>query len=31
MALGPLVFYPWSKTLWMAVDYGVLQRTGGRA
>jgi len=26
MVLGPIVFYPFSKTLWMAVDYGFLQR-----
>lgn len=26
MVLGPVVFYPFSKTLWMAVDYGFLQR-----
>jgi uncharacterized protein (DUF983 family) len=26
MVVGPLVFYPFSKTLWMAIDYGFLQR-----
>lgn len=26
MVLGPIAFYPFSKTLWMAVDYGFLQR-----
>ncbi len=26
MALGPVVFYPFSKTLWMAVDRAFLQR-----
>lgn len=26
MVLGPIVCYPWSKTLWMAIDYGVLAR-----
>jgi len=26
MIIGPIVFYPFSKTLWMAVDYGVLHR-----
>lgn len=26
MVLGPIVFYPFSKTLWMFVDYGFLQR-----
>ena len=31
MALGPVVFYPFSKTIWMAVDYGFLQKVNGRA
>ena len=26
MVFGPILFYPFSKTLWMAIDYGVLQR-----
>jgi hypothetical protein len=26
MVLGPLLFYPFSKTVWMAVDYGLLHR-----
>ncbi|MBM3658370.1 MAG: DUF983 domain-containing protein [Actinobacteria bacterium] len=26
MLIGPIVFYPFSKTLWMALDYGFLQR-----
>jgi uncharacterized protein (DUF983 family) len=26
MVLGPILFYPFSKTLWMAVDYGILHR-----
>jgi len=26
MAIGPVVFYPFSKTLWMAVDRAFLQR-----
>lgn len=26
MVLGPVAFYPLSKTLWMAVDHGFLQR-----
>jgi uncharacterized protein (DUF983 family) len=26
MVLGPVVGYPFSKTLWMALDYGVLHR-----
>lgn len=26
MVVGPILFYPFSKTLWMAVDYGFLQR-----
>jgi len=26
MVLGPILFYPFSKTLWMAIDYGFLQR-----
>jgi uncharacterized protein (DUF983 family) len=26
MIIGPIVFYPFSKTLWMAVDYGILHR-----
>ena len=26
MVIGPILFYPFSKTLWMAVDYGVLHR-----
>jgi uncharacterized protein (DUF983 family) len=26
MVLGPILFYPFSKTLWMALDYGFLQR-----
>jgi len=25
MVLGPVLFYPWSKTLWMFIDYGFLQ------
>jgi len=24
--LGPIVFYPFSKTVWVAVDLGILQR-----
>ena len=26
MVFGPILFYPFSKTLWMAIDYGFLQR-----
>ena len=26
MVIGPILFYPFSKTLWMSVDYGVLHR-----
>ena len=26
MVISPVLFYPLSKTLWMAVDYGFLQR-----
>ena len=26
MVVGPILFYPFSKTLWMAVDYGILHR-----
>ena len=26
MVIGPIAFYPFSKTLWMAVDYGLLHR-----
>ena len=26
MVIGPIAFYPLSKTLWMAVDYGFLHR-----
>ena len=26
MIIGPIIFYPFSKTLWMAVDYGILHR-----
>lgn len=26
MVLGPILAYPFSKTLWMALDYGFLQR-----
>ena len=26
MALGPIVYYPFSKTLWVAVDRAFLQR-----
>lgn len=26
MVFGPIVFYPFSKTLWMSIDYGFLQR-----
>jgi uncharacterized protein (DUF983 family) len=26
MVIGPVLFYPFSKTLWMSVDYGVLHR-----
>ncbi len=26
MIVGPILFYPFSKTLWMALDYGFLQR-----
>ena len=26
MVLGPILVYPFSKTLWMAVDYGLLHR-----
>lgn len=29
MALGPLVAYPFSKTLWVAIDRAFLQRLGG--
>ena len=28
MALGPLVFYPFSKTIWVAIDMAFLQRLG---
>jgi uncharacterized protein (DUF983 family) len=28
MVIGPVLFYPWSKTLWMFIDYGFLQRIG---
>ncbi len=31
MVLGPVVFYPYSKTIWMAVDYGFLQKVSGKA
>jgi hypothetical protein len=26
MAIAPIVFYPFSKTIWMAVDHAFLQR-----
>ena len=26
MVLGPILVYPFSKTLWMAVDYGLIHR-----
>ncbi len=26
---GPIVYYPFSKTIWVAVDRGFLQRLGG--
>lgn len=26
MVLGPILVYPFSKTIWMAVDYGLLHR-----
>jgi uncharacterized protein (DUF983 family) len=26
MVAGPILFYPFSKTVWMAVDYGLLHR-----
>ncbi|GMU79312.1 MAG: hypothetical protein AMXMBFR46_21050 [Acidimicrobiia bacterium] len=26
MVLGPIAFYPFSKTLWMSIDYGFLHR-----
>ncbi len=26
--VGPLVWYPFSKTLWIAIDVGFLQRLG---
>ena len=26
MVFGPILFYPFSKTLWMAIDYGVIHR-----
>ena len=29
MALGPLVAYPFSKTVWVAIDRAFLQRLGG--
>ena len=28
MAFGPLLFYPFSKTIWVAVDMAFLQRLG---
>ena len=28
MAIGPLAFYPFSKTIWVAVDMAFLQRLG---
>ncbi len=28
MTIGPLIVYPFSKTLWLAVDLGFLQRLG---
>jgi len=28
MIFGPILFYPFSKTLWMAIDYGFLLRIG---
>lgn len=31
MVFGPVVFYPFSKTIWMAVDYGFLQKVSGQA
>lgn len=29
MALGPIFWYPFSKTIWVAVDRGLLQRLDG--
>ena len=29
MALGPLLAYPFSKTVWVAIDRAFLQRLGG--
>ena len=26
MVFGPILFYPFSKTLWMAIDYGVIHQ-----
>lgn len=31
MLFGPIIFYPFSKTLWMALDYGFLQRISDSA
>ena len=31
MLFGPIVFYPFSKTLWMAIDYGFLLRISDSA
>lgn len=28
MAIGPLLFYPWSKTIWVAIDLAFLQPLG---
>ncbi len=28
MTIGPMIVYPFSKTLWLAVDLGFLQRLG---
>ena len=29
MAIGPLIAYPFSKTVWIAIDRAFLQRLGG--
>ena len=29
MAVGPLIAYPFSKTVWIAIDRAFLQRLGG--
>ena len=31
MLFGPIIFYPFSKTLWMALDYGFLLRISDSA